>query len=152
MQAAVFSLPPSFIILTLLLHAHTLRGFQQLITRCLWVCRKAFCTLNNLPEQVAFLLWNTVVLFNHRVLQMAIDTRQCTSILPSSIYTDDDLNQKCHIWIYHNRFFCSNPVLESFCIPILFIWPDSFSFVLCLFKVFTFLFSKYLTLYQDILF
>lgn len=31
--------------LTLLLHAHTLRGFQQLITRCLWVCRKAFCTL-----------------------------------------------------------------------------------------------------------
>lgn len=89
MQAAVFSLPPSFIILTLLLHAHTLRGFQQLITRCLWVCRKAFCTLQVFFVPVQFL--------SH------FEYLYCS--LLSSVYSKSLLFFLINTWHY-TRMFC----------------------------------------------
>lgn len=42
----------------------------------------------------------------HRVLQMAVDRHMCSFLL-ASVNTDNDLNQKCQIWIHYKTFCVS---------------------------------------------
>lgn len=81
--------------------------------------------LHQIRQDLLLTSWNTAPHHDgtSTVLQMALDTHCCTSLLTFSLHIDNNFKQKCQILIYlsrrHERLLCSGPSTETISLPLM---------------------------------